>query len=38
MHTPFLYKAFKDAGRIDALKIVPLMVGAIPEANYDKYA
>ena len=37
-HTPFIYKVFKDAGRVDALKIVPLMVGGLPEDTYDKYA
>ena len=38
MHLPFVYKVFKDAGRVDALRIVPLVVGELPEETYDKYA
>ena len=38
MHLPFIYKVFKDAKRVDALKIVPLVVGSLPEETYDQYA
>ena len=38
MHLPFIYKVFKDAGRENALKLVPIMVGNLPEAHKDDYA
>ena len=38
MHAPYIQKVFKDAGRADALKIVPLMVGLIPDDKKDDYA
>ena len=38
MHAPYIYKVFKDAGRADDLKLVPLMVGLLPEDKKDDYA
>ena len=38
MQLPFLYKVFSDAGRADALKIVPLIIGDLPEEEYRYYA
>ena len=38
MHLPYIEKVFRDAGRADALKLVPMMVGDIPEAKYKAYA
>ena len=38
MHIPYIQKVFKDAGRADRLKLVPLMVGRVPKENYHSYA
>ena len=36
MHIPYIQKVFSDAGK--DFKMVPLMVGDIPEAKYKEYA
>ena len=38
MHIPFIQKIYLDNGRADDLRLVPLMVGDIPEAKYAAYA
>ena len=38
MHLPYIQKVFLDAGRAESLKLVPLMVGDIPEDKYQAYA
>ena len=38
MHLPFIKKAFLDSQRAESLKLVPLMVGEIPEQKYKDYA
>ena len=38
MQLPFIMKVFKDAGRLDHLKIVPLMIGDLPKPKYKLYA
>ena len=38
MHLPYIEKIFRDGGRAADLKLVPLMVGDIPEAKYRAYA
>lgn len=37
LHLPYIQKCFKDAGKND-VKLVPLMVGKIPENKYHDYA
>lgn len=38
MHLPYVQKVFADGGKADQVKIVPMMVGDIPEAKYKAYA
>ena len=38
MHISYIQKVFKDAGRAADMKLVPLMVGDIPDAKYAAYA
>lgn len=38
MHLPYIQKVFLDAGKAESLKLVPLMVGDIPEDKYLAYA
>ena len=38
MHIAYIQKVFSDGGRAGDLKLVPLMVGDIPEAKYQAYA
>ena len=38
MHISYIQKVFKDGGRAEAMKLVPLMVGDIPESKYAAYA
>ena len=35
---PFIHKIFSDSGRTADLKLVPLMVGDVPESKYKSYA
>ena len=37
LHLPYIKKCFKDAGKTD-FKLVPLMIGKIPENQYHNYA
>ena len=38
MHLPYIQKVFADGGRSADLKLVPLMVGDVPENKYKAYA
>ena len=38
MHLPFIQKIFNDSGRASDLKLIPMMVGDIPEEKYALYA
>ena len=38
MHISYIQKVFRDGGRAETMKLVPLMVGDIPESKYAAYA